>query len=192
MKLSFSAQMIIGSLIGIVVGAVLGKDTIHVKILGDIFINLITMMVPFLIFGALLESVMTLDIKDFGSVGAKTLLSFVITGVASGALAIGCGYFFQPGAGITGIQLSAYKGNATGMTASEAILSFFPKNIFTAFNTNQIAQIILFAVIVGIAISYYKSQDPIKRVHDSVLDLNVLVMKIVTLIMSFAPFGIFS
>lgn len=192
MKLSFSAQMIIGSLIGIALGAVLGKDTIHVKILGDIFINLITMMVPFLIFGALLESVMTLDIKDFGSVGAKTLLSFVITGVASGALAIGCGYFFQPGAGITGIQLSAYKGNATGMTANEAILSFFPKNIFTAFNTNQIAQIILFAVIVGIAISYYKSLDPIKRVHDSVLDLNVLVMKIVTLIMNFAPFGIFA
>jgi Na+/H+-dicarboxylate symporter len=36
MKLSFSAQMIIGSLIGIVVGVMLGKDTIHVKILGDI------------------------------------------------------------------------------------------------------------------------------------------------------------
>lgn len=191
-KLSFSSQMIIGSLIGIVVGAMLGKDTIHIKILGDIFINLITMMVPFLIFGALLESVMTLDIKDFGSVGVKTLLSFVITGVASGALAIGFGYFFQPGAGITGIQFSAYKGNATGMTAYEAILSFFPKNVFTAFNTNAIAQIILFAIIVGIAISYYKSQDPIKRVHDGILDMNVLVMKIVTLIMNFAPIGIFA
>lgn len=193
MKLSFSAQMIIGSLIGILVGAMLGKDTIHVKILGDIFINLITMMVPFLIFGALLESVMTLDIKDFGSVGVKTLLSFVITGAASGALAIGFGYLFQPGAGVTGIQLSAYKGNATGMTAYEAILSFFPKNIIAAFNTNAVAQIILIAIIVGIAISYYKSQEvSIKRVHDGILDINVLIMKIVTLIMNFAPIGIFA
>jgi proton glutamate symport protein len=192
MKLSFSAQMIIGSLIGIVVGVMLGKDTIHVKILGDIFMNLISMMVPLLIFGALLESVMTLDIKDFGSVGVKTLLTFVITGAASGALAVGSGYFFQPGAGVTGIKFSAYTGNATGMTASDAILAFFPKNIFMAFSTNAVAQIILFAVIVGIAISYYKSLDPIKRVHDNILDLNVLVMKIVTLIMGFAPIGIFA
>jgi proton glutamate symport protein len=191
-KLSFSKQMIYGSLIGIVVGMILGKNTIHIKILGDIFINLISMMVPFLIFGALLESVMTLDIKDFGSVGIKTLLSFVITGVASGALALGFGYFFQPGAGVTGIQFSEYKGNATGMTAYEAILGFFPKNIFQAFNNNSVAQIILFAIIIGIAISYYKSQDPIKRIHDGVLDMNVLVMKTVTLIMNFAPIGIFA
>ena len=191
-KLSFSAQMIIGSLLGIVIGVILGKYTIHVKILGDIFINLISMMVPFLIFGALLESVMTLDVKDFGSVGVKTLLTFVITGVASGALAIGFGYFLHPGVGVTGIQFSAYKGNATGMTAYEAILAFFPKNVFTAFNTNSVAQIILFAVIVGISISYYKSLDPIKRIHDGILDMNVLVMKIVTLIMNFAPIGIFA
>ncbi|MDF2522559.1 MAG: hypothetical protein K0R31_200 [Clostridiales bacterium] len=189
-KMSFSKQMIIGSLLGIVVGIILGKNTIHIKILGDIFINLISMMVPFLIFGALLESVMTLNTKDFGSVGVKTLLSFVLTGVVSAALAIGAGYLFQPGAGVTGVQLSAYKGNATGMTVYEGILSFFPNNIFAAFNNNKIAQIILFAIILGFAISYYKSQDPIKRIHDGILDINVLIMKVVTLIMSFAPIGI--
>jgi proton glutamate symport protein len=191
-KLSFSAQMIIGSLLGIGVGVILGKNTIYVKIFGDIFINLISMMVPFLIFGALLESVMTLDIKDFGSVGVKTLLSFVITGVASGFLALGSGYLFQPGAGVTGIQFSAYKGNATGMSAYDALLGFFPKNVFQSFVNNQVAQIIIFAIIIGLAISYYKSQDPIKRAHDAILDFNVLVMKTVTLIMGFAPIGIFA
>jgi Na+/H+-dicarboxylate symporter len=110
--------------------------------------------------------------------------------VVSAALAIGAGYLFQPGAGVTGVQLSAYKGNATGMTVYEGILSFFPNNIFAAFNNNKIAQIILFAIILGFAISYYKSQDPIKRIHDGILDINVLIMKVVTLIMSFAPIGI--
>jgi Na+/H+-dicarboxylate symporter len=78
------------------------------------------------------------------------------------------------------------------MTAPEAILAFFPKNIVTAFSTNAVAQIIIVALIVGIAISYYKHLDPIKRIHDAVLDMNVLIMKVVTIIMYTAPIGIFA
>jgi proton glutamate symport protein len=191
-KLSFSQKMIFASLIGIMVGVILGKNTSYVKIFGDIFINLISMMVPFLIFGALIESVMTLNIKDFGSIGVKTLGSFVLTSSAAAAIAVLFGYIFKPGAGVTGIELSKYTGNTAGMTVSEAILSFFPKNIFTAFNTNAITQIILFAVIIGVTISFYKNLEPVKRIHDFILDMNVLVMKVVTLIMNFAPIGIFA
>jgi Na+/H+-dicarboxylate symporter len=191
-KISFSKKMVFASIFGIVVGAVLGKNTAYIKILGDIFINLISMMVPFLIFGALIESVMTLAIKDLGTIGGKTLSSFVFTSSMAGAIAILFGYVFQPGAGIMNIQLSEYTGNTAGMTVSEAILSFFPKNIFTAFNNNAITQIILFAVIVGVTISLYKNLEPVKRIHDFVLDMNVLIMKIVTLIMNFAPIGIFA
>jgi len=191
-KMSFSMKMIVGSLLGILVGAVLGKNTIHIKIFGEIFINLITMMVPFLVFGALIEAAMTLDIKDFGTIGVKTLFSFVITSSVAGVISVLFGYLFKPGAGVIGIQLSEYTGNTTGMTISESILSFFPKNIITAFNNNTITQIILFALIVGVAISYYKNLESIKRIHDLILDLNVLVMKIVTLIMNFAPIGIFA
>ncbi|HBV66936.1 MAG TPA: hypothetical protein DEF04_01215 [Clostridiales bacterium] len=191
-KMSFSMKMIVGSLLGILVGAVLGKNTIHIKIFGEIFINLITMMVPFLVFGALIEAAMTLDIKDFGTIGVKTLFSFVVTSFGAGVIGVSFGYLFKPGAGVIGIQLSEYTGNTTGMTISESILSFFPKNIITAFNNNTITQIILFALIVGVAISYYKNLESIKRIHDLILDLNVLVMKIVTLIMNFAPIGIFA
>lgn len=191
-KISFSKQMIFGSLLGILVGIIFGINTKYISILGDIFINLISMMVPFLIFGALVEAVMTLDIKDFGTIGVKTLFAFVLTSSVAGVLAVVFGYVFQPGVGVMNIQLSEYTGNTVGMTFSQGILQFFPKNIFTAFNNNIITQIILFAIIVGVTISYYKTLDPIKRIHDLVLDINVLVMKIVTLIMNFAPIGIFA
>lgn len=191
-KLSFSAKMIIGSLLGIAVGAILGKNVSYIKIFGDIFINLISMMVPFLIFGQLLEAVMSLNTKDLGSVGVKSLGSFVVTSGTAAALAIAGGFLFRPGAGVTGIQFSAYNGNATGMTANEAILSFFPKNIFAAFNNNAVSQIIMFAIILGIAISIYKTEDSVKKIHDGVLHFNVLVMKTVTLIMETAPIGIFA
>ena len=191
-KLSFSKKMIFAAIFGIAVGVIFGKNTIYIKILGDIFINLISMMVPFLVFGALLESVMTLAIKDLGSIGFKTLFSFVLTSSLAGAIAVLFGFVFKPGSGLINIQLSEYTGNTTGMTVSDAIMSFVPKNIFVAFNNNAITQIILFAVIVGIAISYYKHLEPIKRIHDFILDMNVLIMKVVTIIMNFAPIGIFA
>ncbi|MDF2891755.1 MAG: sodium:dicarboxylate symporter [Clostridia bacterium] len=191
-KMSFSKQMIIGSLIGIAVGAILGKNVSYIKIFGDVFINLISMMVPFLIFGALVEAVMNLNTKDLGSVGVKTLASFVVTSSTAAALAIGAGVLLQPGAGVTGIQFSEYKGNATGMTFNEAILSFFPKNVVAAFNNNAITQIIMFAIIVGIVISIYKKEDSFKKIHDGVLHFNALVMKTVTFIMQMAPIGIFA
>lgn len=191
-KLSFTKKMILAAVLGILIGIIFGKNTIHVKVLGDIFINLISMMVPFLIFGALVESVMTLQIKDLGSIGLKTLFAFVLTSSLAGALAVSFGYFFKPGVGIMNVQLSEYTGNTAGMTFADALLSFVPKNIFVAFNNNAITQIILFAIIIGITISYYKNIDAIKRIHDLVLDFNVLVMKVVTLIMNFAPIGIFA
>jgi len=191
-KISFSKKMIFASILGIIVGIIFGKNTEYIKILGTIFINLISMMVPFLIFGALLESVMTLDIKDFGTIGVKTLSSFVVTSSAAGAIAVLFGYLFKPGAGVINIQLSEYTGASTGMTVSGAILSFFPNNIFAAFNNNAITQIIIFAVIVGVTISLYKNLEPIKRIHDFILDMNVLIMKVVTFIMNFAPIGIFA
>lgn len=189
-KLSFSKKMILAAILGIVIGVIFGKNTIYIKVLGDIFINLISMMVPFLIFGALIESVMTLAIKDLGSIGFKTLFSFVLTSSLAGAIAIFFGSIFKPGVGILNVQLSEYTGNTTGMTFSDALLSFIPKNIFAAFNNNAVTQIIVFAIIVGVTISYFKHIDAIKRIHDFVLDMNVLIMKIVTLIMNFAPIGI--
>lgn len=191
-KMSFSKKMIFASILGIIVGIIFGKNTEYIKILGTIFINLISMMVPFLIFGALLESVMTLEIKDLGTIGVKTLSSFVVTSSVAGALAVLFGYLFKPGAGVINIQLSEYTGASTGMTVSGAILSFFPNNIFAAFNNNAITQIIIFSVIVGVTISFYKHLEPVKRIHDFILDMNVLIMKVVTLIMNFAPIGIFA
>lgn len=76
-KLSFSAKIAIASVLGVIVGLVLGEYATYFKIIGEIFINLINLMVPFLIFGAIIEAVMNLNFKELGTVGAKTLLAFV-------------------------------------------------------------------------------------------------------------------
>lgn len=190
-KLSFTTQIIIASIIGVIVGLIFGKNTIYIKFLGDIFINLINLMVPFLIFGAILAAVMTLEFKDFGSIGIKTLLSFATTSLIAGFIGLLFVTIGQPGAGMN-VQLSEYDGNATGMTLYEAIMSFFPRNIFVSLTNNSIIQVIVFAIIIGLTISYYKENESIKRVYNGVLDFNELTMKVITLIMKTAPIGIFA
>lgn len=190
-KLSFSAKIVIGSLLGVVVGLVIGKNATYLKIFGEIFINLINVMVPFLIFGAILEAIMSLEFKSLGTIGIKTLFSFAVTSLIAGFVGVFYSFVLKPGVGVN-IPLPGYTGNAQGMNVYDAVLGFFPRNFFAALYNNTVIQIIVFAMIIGLTISYYKEEPAIKRVFNVVLDFNVLVMKAVTLIMYTAPFGIFA
>lgn len=191
-KLSFSAKIAIASVLGVIVGLVLGEYATYFKIIGEIFINLINLMVPFLIFGAIIEAVMNLNFKELGTVGAKTLLAFVITSSLAGTFGLLYANLLKPGAGMTNVNLPEYTGNAEGMGLYEAILGFFPRNFFVSLVDNLIVQIIVFAIILGLTISYYKDNPSIRRVSNVVRDFNVFVMKVVTLIMVMAPYGIFA
>lgn len=191
-KLSFSAKIAIASVLGVIAGLVLGQYATYFKIVGEIFINLINLMVPFLIFGAIIEAVMNLNFKELGTVGVKTLFAFVITSTLAGIFGLLYANLFKPGVGMTNVNLPEYTGNAEGMSLYEAVLGFFPRNFFVSLTNNLVVQIIVFAIIIGLTISYYKDNPAIKRVFNVVMDFNVLVMKVVTLIMNLAPYGIFA
>lgn len=191
-KLSFSAKIAIASALGVVVGLALGQYATYFKIVGEIFINLINLMVPFLIFGAIIEAVMNLNFKELGTVGVKTLFAFVVTSSLAGIFGLLYANLIKPGVGMTNVNLPEYTGNAEGLSFYEAVLGFFPRNFFVALHNNLIVQIIVFAIILGLTISYYKDNPSIKRVYQVVVDFNVFVMKVVTLIMNIAPYGIFA
>lgn len=191
-NMSFSAKIIIASLLGVAVGLILGEYAGYLKIFGDIFINLISVMVPFLIFGAIAEAVMSLDFKSFGSVGIKTILSFVVTSLLAAVIGISLAVLLKPGLGVS-VPLPEYTGNSTGMSAYDAILGFFPKNFFAALTNNNVVQILVFAMIVGLSISYWRESSPVmQKTFNLIQDFNVFVMKTVTLIMNLAPIGIFA
>lgn len=158
-KISLAMQILIGLVLGIIVGAVFYGNTnvqTYLQPLGDIFLNLIKMIVVPIIISTLIVGVAgTGDIKQLGRLGGKTLIYFeVITTVAIivGLLAAN---IFQPGAGINMNELQETDISSYVETTEQQeekgpfdiIVNIVPKNIINAMAEGDMLAIIFFSVI---------------------------------------------
>ncbi|MDO6705772.1 dicarboxylate/amino acid:cation symporter [Photobacterium sp. 1_MG-2023] len=200
-KLSLTARIIIGMILGIMTGFVIREflsdiTFVHDYIVdglfevgGSIFIASLKMLVVPLVFVSLVCGTSTLsDISTLGRLGGKTLAFYLTTTAIAITLALTMGTIVQPGAG-------ADLGAATAFEAKEAptlgqvIIGMFPTNPINSMAQGNTLQIIVFAILFGIAISAAgKAGERIAGVFN---DLNEVIMKLVALLMHIAPFGVF-
>ncbi|RIM64829.1 glutamate:protein symporter, partial [Staphylococcus arlettae] len=102
-KISLPMQIVIALVLGVILGSILhgNKDVInYIQPIGDVFINLIKMIVVPIVFCSLALSISNVgDTKTIGRYGGKTLLYFVI--MTSFAIFMGLvfGNLFKPGTG---------------------------------------------------------------------------------------------
>lgn len=188
---SLSGRIVIGVCIGLILGVVMGESAAHFKILGDIFLRLMNMCVPFLIFGSIVMSVASLDLKDFRTIGGKALLLFFITTAAASFFSLGAGLLLPFGFGGEA-GATAIVPEVASISAQQIILGFFPNNVFEAFTKPYILQIIVFGLFYGIGINLLQDSVPgVKTLLDVTLAFRSIIMKTISLIMYIAPIGIF-
>lgn len=183
-----------------------------VKPVGDIFLRLIFMMVMPLIFCALILGVGELgDIKNLGRIGVRTLAYTIVVSMISVMIGIGMVQLVKPGSNIpeeSRMQLiSQYtdkietiKNNATvgkEKSFAEVVVNMIPKNPFedmvNAFNPNYtgggILSVMFFALMLGIALISINS-DKANVFKDTIEGFYELTMKVISMVMNFAPVGV--
>ncbi|WP_318516989.1 dicarboxylate/amino acid:cation symporter [Photobacterium leiognathi] len=200
-KMSLTSRVILGMLLGILTGFLIRTffadvTFIHEYIIdglfdvgGKIFIASLKMLVVPLVFVSLVCGTSSLkDIATLGRLGGKTVAFYLATTAIAITLALFLANLFKPGAGA---DLSA----ATTFVAKEAptlgsvIVGMFPTNPISSMANGNTLQIIVFAVLFGIAIS--AAGKPGERIAEIFKDLNEVIMKLVALLMNIAPFGVF-
>ncbi|MEH6529942.1 MAG: dicarboxylate/amino acid:cation symporter [Photobacterium frigidiphilum] len=200
-KMSLTGRVILGMLLGILTGFIIRSlfaDTafVHEYIVnglfdvgGKIFIASLKMLVVPLVFVSLVCGTSSLkDISTLGRLGGKTVLFYLVTTALAITLALTMGTIFQPGAGA---DLSA----ATTFASKEApslgdvIVGMFPTNPISSMAEGNTLQIIVFAILFGVAIS--AAGKPGERIAALFVDLNAVIMKLVALLMNIAPYGVF-
>lgn len=193
-KIGLAQQIIIGSIAGIVVGYFLGENAQYVKFIGDIFLRLVKMCVPLLIFCSIVQSTGSLEIKDLGKLGSQTLVTFITSTTIAAVLSVVSVILVNPNVTLEGLSnSSAYGGVIPSGNFLDVLVNFIPENAFAAFSNGIIIQIIIFGVFFGICLSLLSSTDAgVKSVLNGVISVRKVTMKIVTIIMSFAPIGIFA
>ncbi|MCW8336013.1 dicarboxylate/amino acid:cation symporter, partial [Vibrio paucivorans] len=198
---SLTARVIAGMLAGILTGFViqfLFADNAFIndyivnglfEVGGKIFVASLMMLVVPLVFVSLVCGTSSLkDLSTLGRMGGKTLAFYVITTAVAITLALTMGTVFQPGAGADLTAASSFQ-SAEAPSLGQVIINMFPTNPINAMAEGKTLQIIVFAVLFGIAISL--SGKAGERIASLFNDLNEVIMKLVTLLMYVAPYGVF-
>ncbi|MGI5824280.1 MAG: dicarboxylate/amino acid:cation symporter, partial [Bacillota bacterium] len=164
--------------------------------LGNGFIRLIQMTVVPLVLFSLVCGIASLgDIKTLGRIGGKVIAFFLISTAVAVALSIVFGFVFQPGAGLDMSDAAAAAAEydvaeAEEMSMVDNFLNMIPKNPITAMADGEMIQVIIFACFLGLALSLMgKKAEPLINLFNL---LNDCIMKIVAMVMWFAPLGVFA
>ncbi|MTI71552.1 MAG: dicarboxylate/amino acid:cation symporter [Firmicutes bacterium] len=202
-KNSLTKKILIGLVLGALFGVLLNqlpssyiKDTIIIsgilKLVGGLFINGIKMLVVPLVFVSLVCGASAIgDPKKLGRVGIKTLGFYLTTTCIAISLALLLGSIINPG---VGLDLSNVLKQEPEIGASKPIVDVItdivPRNPVASLADGSMLQIIVFALLLGVSMALIrKKAEPILGIFES---LNDIMMKMVMVIMSVAPVGVFA
>jgi Na+/H+-dicarboxylate symporter len=192
--------MILGVIVGYAVHVGLPQDNVWFeyatktfKLLSDIFLNLIKLLVAPLILSTIVVGIAHMgDSSALGRIGFRAISWFIIASFISIGLGLLMVNLFQPGVGApvdTVANAAASIGEVKKLDFWEFLLSIFPKNAFEAMATNNILQILVFALFAGVALSAMGEKGaPLVRGADALAEM---MLQITHYVMRYAPIAVF-
>ncbi|MGS0535521.1 dicarboxylate/amino acid:cation symporter [Pseudoalteromonas sp. SaAl2] len=211
-SMSLTTRIMIGMALGVAVGFIfqailageddylipLGLFSLPIKsffvdglfhIGGQIFIASLKMLVVPLVFVSLVCGTCSLsDPKKLGRLGGKSIGLYLITTAIAITVAMTLALLVNPGEGINLPTEAAYSAKEAP-TLAQVIIDMFPTNPIDAMASGNMLQVIVFSLLFGIAMAL--SGKAGKRVALVFEDLNAVILKLVTLLMNVAPYGVF-
>ncbi len=176
---------------------------------GTIFVKLLKLIAVPLIIASLVKGISDLkDISKFKNIGLRTIGIYIVTTVIAISIGLLLVNIVQPGNGIseeTITKLTDTYANSGGVQSKIAeaskqkssgplqfLVDMVPDNALKAMSENKsMLQVIFFTIFLGISMLLIgeKRAKPLKDFFDS---LNEVVLKMVDLIMLFAPYAVFA
>ena len=157
---------------------------------GDIFINLLKLMIVPLVFFSLVTGISSLgSLKSLGNITLKTIGLYLTTTAIAVSLSLLFGSIFRPGSGYSSDLSVSPDSLPEGQGTYETILGIFPSNIIQAMADNQMLAIVFFSIIFGLALN--KTNHLTDNISKAFEKLNIVFMQLVIMIISFAPIGVF-
>ncbi len=213
MKLALHWKILIGMVLGVLLGLIAsnfgGKDLVvdWVKPFGTIFINSLKMIAIPLIIVSLVKGVSDLrSLSSLSLMGFRTVVLYLFTTVVAITIGLLIVNIVQPGKTVgeatstslkeTFAKETAKKREAAAMQQEkgplQALVDVVPDNVVkSATDNGSMLQVIFFAIFFGIGLILVDSvaAEPVKKLFDG---LNEVILKMIDLIMLFAPYGVFA
>lgn len=192
-KSSLALQIFIALILAIVVGLLMGKQAAfanaYIKPFGTIFLNLLKFIVcPIVLFSILAGMISMKDIKKVGSIGAKTVVYYLLTTAVAIVIGLVMGGIFKgwfPALETTDLVYEAKE--ATPFM--QVLVDIFPSNFLAPLVNANMLQIIVIAILVGFGIIVLG--DKVAAVRNAIEQINEVFMKVMEMILKLSPIGVF-
>ncbi|HEX6599535.1 MAG TPA: dicarboxylate/amino acid:cation symporter [Gemmatimonadaceae bacterium] len=192
---NLTVQVLFAIALAVVLGLVAPETAKAMRPLGDIFVNLIKMVIAPVIFLTIVLGIANMsDLKKVGRVGGKALLYFEIVSTISLAIGLIVVNVTKPGAGLDVSALA--KGDVSKYTASGAEMKFVdfvthivPSSAVDAFAKGDVLQVVFFAILFGVALASLGTKG--RQLVEVLEQLSHVIFRIVGIVMRVAPIGAF-
>tara|TARA_R110002110_G_scaffold405241_1_gene624263 strand:- start:98709 stop:100022 length:1314 start_codon:yes stop_codon:yes gene_type:complete len=158
---------------------------------GRIFIASLKLLVVPLVLVSLICGASSLgDSARMGPIAGKTLALYLATTAIAVSVALFAAVLIGPG---KQLELTAAVGTFQATAPPpliDVLVDIFPSNPIRAMAEGKMLQIIVFALLVGYAISHAGEQG--RRIASFFRDMEAVVMKMVEVLMALAPYGVFA
>ena len=212
-KLALHWQILIGLLTGLIYGIISANygwsnfTTNWIAPFGTIFINLLKLIAMPLVLSSLVTGVASLsDINKLSRIGGRTITIYIGTTALAVIIGLLSVNFLKPGDKVPNAMREklqntyqkdiSLKTNAVQEVKErgpmQPIIDIVPSNFFNSSSDNRnMLQVVFMAILIGIGLIKVPGEKgkPLKGFFDS---LNNVIIKLVDIIMLFAPFGVFA
>lgn len=186
--------LILAIIIGAVVGIIFKEDAKVLSPLGDLFINMLLVIIVPLVFLTITTSISKMSTpKRLGKIMVTTILAFVVTSLVAvlvGVVTTSNIALVKPSdADAIKSTLSSEEIVSEDLTILDRTVDVLTVESFgELLTTNNLIALLVFSILVGIAVNMAGEKgEPVKKILDS---LNTVVMQLVKLIMYYAPIGL--
>ena len=200
--ISLGNWILIGMVLGLIVGLIVNfyitdpfsKDIVLMNNVfylgGNLFIKLMKMLVVPLVFFSIVVGVASIsDIRTIGSIGGTTILIYLLTTAVAVTVALAIGIVVQPGAGLHMAGIADTANVTANQTMTDTILNMVPDNPFSSLASGDMLPVIIFGLLIGIILA--KLRDETEAFNKIFTEGNRIMMEMTSIVMKFAPIGVF-
>ena len=186
--------LLLSIIIGTIIGLIFKEKACVLSPLGDIFLNLMFVVIVPLIFLTITSSIIKMENpKRLGKIMITILIVFAVMSIIAALIGVVSSYTIK-------LIDSKDINNLTNLLNQDVVISeevnilqktanlLTVNDFYKILSKDNIIAILVFSIIFGFAIR--KSKDKGKKVSELILSLNEVVMNIVNIIMYYAPIGL--
>jgi len=203
-KMSLTVKVLLGMALGIIVGLAINLTGMNAPgsfineyivnglfhMIGKMFVNSLKMLVVPLVFFSLICGVCGIgDIRMLGRVGGKAFALYMMTTAIAIATAILIAVTFGIGKGMN-VETAAEFTGKESPPLTQVFIDIIPKNPINAMANGDMLPIIFFSILLGISMLMVGRKA--KSFIEGAEIANEIMMKMVNIIMSVAPYAVFA